>query len=52
MLFFQVCHFQDIPELQMEQHTLVLKKILLNNHVLQPPSGKWLGSLYCTYIQW
>jgi len=42
MLFFQVCHFLGISQLQIEQHTLVLNKILLNNctHYSLIPSRK------------
>lgn len=52
MLFFQVCLFLGIPKLQIEQHTLSLNKILLNNctHYSLIPSRKWFSRLYfiCT----
>jgi hypothetical protein len=35
MLCIQVCHFLGTPELQMEQQTLVLNKILIKSHCYQ-----------------
>jgi len=50
MLFFQVCHFLDIPELQMEQHTLVLQKTLVKNAYYDLiPRMKWLIRVHYIY---
>ena len=39
-LFFQVCHSQGTPELQMQQHTLVLHKTLLHKSRVSFQAGK------------
>jgi len=52
VLLYQVYFYIATPKSQMEQHTLVHKKTLLNNHMCHSliVSTKWLFRLYCIYI--
>lgn len=51
--FFQACHFLGMLDLQMEQHTFILNKILLNNHTYYSlmQGGTQLNRLYSTHMQ-
>jgi len=48
MVVWEACHFLGIPQPQMEQHTLVHNKTLLNNYTCCSLiwSGKWLSRCF------
>jgi len=45
-LFFQVCHSQGTPELQRQQHTLVLHKTLLHKFKVSFQTGNDASDYY------
>jgi hypothetical protein len=49
-LFFKFCHFLCAQTSQVKQHTLVVNKMLLNNHVLQPYSKQDVTQRVLLYL--